>query len=143
MPRAKAHTDSESPRPPHRRDKADPRSVPFVVRLRPAERDHLAALAKGHGIPLADLVRRRLFEWQLPRPQVDLQTAQQYAVLHSLSLALRGAVSNLNGLARAYHSGFPVEGAELVESIAMVRSQVDVLRLELAGQDGGAEWSQT
>lgn len=139
MPRAKAHADGESPRPPHRRDKADPRSVPYVVRLRPAERDHLSALAKDKGIPLADLVRRRLFEWQLPRPRVDLQTAQQYAVLHSLSLTLRNAVSNLNGLARAYHSGFPVEGADLVESIAQVRGQVDVLRLQLAGQGGGVE----
>jgi O-phosphoseryl-tRNA(Cys) synthetase len=93
----------------------------------------LAELAEDHGIPLADLVRRRLFEWQLPRPQVDLQTARQYAVLHDLSVTLRNAVSNLHGLARAYHSGFPVEGQELVQVIAQGRGQVEALGRAFGG----------
>lgn len=125
------------PQPAPRRVKGNPRSVPFVLRLRPTERDRLAAQAEDHGIPLADMVRRRLFDWQLPRPQVDLQMARHYAVLHALSVTLRNAVSNLNGLARAYHSGFPLEGAELRESISEVRVQIDQLRLELLG--GGGE----
>ena len=111
--------------------------MPFVLRLRPSERDRLAAQAEAHGIPLADHIRRRLFEWQLPRPQVDLQTARQYAVLHALSVTLRNAVSNLNGLAHAYHSGLPLEGYDLLESIVGVRAQLDLLRLELAREAGG------
>jgi hypothetical protein len=93
-------------------------------------------LAKDHGLTQADLIRRRLFEWQLPRPQVDLQTAQHYAVLHTLALSLRNAVSNLNGLARAYHSGLPVEGQELLDVLAQVRGQVDALGRDLVASQG-------
>lgn len=136
MPRAKQQPPSvDPPRPAPGRDKEAPRSVAFVLRLRPSEHEHLGVLARDHGLTQADLIRRRLFDWQLPRPQVDLQMAQQYAVLHTLALSLRNAVSNLNGLARAYHSGLPVEGQELLDVIAQVRGQVDALGREFGGPE--------
>lgn len=122
-----------APSAPHKRRSGDPRSVPFVVRLRPAERDHLAALADAHGVPLADLVRRRLMEWSLPRPERTAEEARTYGVLSALSVSMRNAVANLNGVAKAWHSGFPVEADELRREIAGVRAEVDALRRALAG----------
>lgn len=104
-----------------------------MVRLRPAERDHLAALADAHGVPLADLVRRRLMEWSLPRPERTAEEARTYGVLSALSVSMRNAVANLNGLSKAWHSGFPVEADELRREIAGVRAEVDALRRALAG----------
>ena len=116
-----------------RRRSGEPRSVSFVVRLRPSERDHLAALAAAHGVHLADLVRRRLLGWELPRPERSLEDAQKYGVLSILSVSLRNTVGNLNGLARAYHSGLPVEGEELLQKVMEVRAQVEAVRRAIAG----------
>lgn len=124
------------PPAPKRATKAkpqEPRSVPLVVRLRPSERDWLAARADAVGVCLADLIRRRVLDWEIPQPERSAEDARLYGVLHSISLSLRNAGSNVSGLARAYHSGFPVEDAELVPAMAELRSQVDALRRALAG----------
>jgi len=109
------------------------RSVAFVVRLRPSERDDLAVLADNHGMALSNFVRHRLLEWSLPRPQRTADEARMYATLSQLSVAMRNAVGNLNGLARAYHSGFPIEADELGRALAEVRAEVETLRRALAG----------
>jgi hypothetical protein len=103
------------------------------VRLRPSERDWLAVRADAVGVSLADLIRRRILEWEIPQPERSIEDARMYGVLHSLSLSLRNAGSNLSGLARAYHSGFPVEDQELVSVVGELRCQVDALRRALAG----------
>jgi hypothetical protein len=107
--------------------------VAFVVRLRPSERDDLAVLADNHGMALSNFVRHRLLEWSLPRPQQTPDEARMYATLSQLSVTMRNAVGNLNGLARAYHSGFPVEADELGHILAEVRAEVETLRRALAG----------
>ena len=120
--------------PPSRRLPAEKvRSVAFVVRLRASERDDLTALADSHGMALSNFVRYRLLEWSLPRPTRTADEARMYAVLSQLSVSMRNAVGNLNGLARAYHSGFPVEADELGHVLAEVRAEVDALRRALAG----------
>ena len=122
-----------APKRPSKRAPAEVRSVPFVVRLRPSERDHLAALADAHGVALADLIRRRLLEWRLPQPERSADDARLYGVLHTLSLSLRNAGTNLSGMAQAWHSGFCVDGESLLAEMKELRAHVDALRRALAG----------
>ena len=124
-----------SPRRRKKDDSAEVRSVAFVIRLRPSERDWLAARADAVGVSLADLSRRRLLEWELPQPERSAEDARLYGVLHSLSLSLRNAGSNVSGMAQAWHSGFHVEGEALIAEMRELRSQVDALRRALAGGD--------
>lgn len=135
MPPPSAPQDTLPPAPKRatKRRPQEPRSVPLVVRFRPSERDWLAARADAVGVSLADLIRRRVLEWEIPQPERSAEDARLYGVLHAISLDLRNAGSNLSGLARAYHSGFPLEDTELVSGIGELRSQVDALRRALAG----------
>ena len=119
---------SPAPKRSSKRAPAEVRSVTFVVRLRPSERDHLAALADAHGVALADLIRRRLLEWRLPQPERSAEDARLYGVLHTLSLSLRNAGSNISGMAQAWHSGFHVEGESLIAEMTELRSLVDAIR---------------
>lgn len=132
-PDALPETLPAAPKRGTRKRPQEPRSVPLVVRLRRTERDWLAARADAVGVSLADLIRRRILEWEVPQPERSAEDARLYGVLHSISLSLRNAGSNVSGLARAHHSGFPVADAELVSAMAELRLQVDALRRALAG----------
>lgn len=138
--------DPPDPTPPTKpstprvkRDLQAPRTVSFVIRLRPSERDQLAAHAASHGLTLAELCRHRLLEWQIPRPSRQVADAKMYGVLSQISVSLRNSSNNLNQLTKAHHLGFPPGMEDVARAMKELQSEVDELRLKLSSLQGAID----
>lgn len=147
LPRSPAAPPPSSPEPVAADEPASssaPRTAQLVIRLTPAERDrwHAAAKDAGRGRTASwvrDVVNRRIDRRADPSLPSDPKQAHEVVMRRAGNVELSRIGNNLNQLARSLHIaarlGAPVEVADVVDRVELLRSEVAALHATMRTLD--------
>lgn len=126
-----AQNAKKAPRKPASRGtKKGPRTIAFPIRLSESEMEQIADQAARFHLEKAAYIRERIFDYPLPSRRGAIND-EAYAELSRLSLDFRNLGANVNQLAHATNMGFPVPVQQALQSIALARQALDLVRLHL------------
>jgi len=126
-----AHNTKKAPRKPASRGtRKGPRTIAFPIRLSESEMEQITDQAARFHLEKAAYIRERIFDYPLPSRRGAIND-DAYAELSRLSLDFRNLGANVNQLAHAINMGFPAPVQQALQSIALARQALDLVRLHL------------
>ena len=127
---AEQETEKAPRKPASRGTKSGRRTIAFPIRLSESEMEQISDQAARFHLEKAAYIRERIFDYPLPSRRGAIND-DAYAELSRLSLDFRNLGANVNQLAHATNMGFPAPVQQALQSIALARQALDLVRLHL------------